>query len=104
METLMIPMLNQSVMVSALAADMLAMSEKSCFISVMKDQVSDVSEPENDDYFDELSEIMNGSVNSDDLDCDEDLPDLKQYRTDFSVAVTGIHIPYTVNNQKIVLF
>ena len=54
METLMIPMLNQSVMVSALAADMLAMSEKSCFISVMKDQVSDVSEPENDDYFDEL--------------------------------------------------
>ena len=47
---------------------------------------------------------MNGSVNSDDLDCDEDLPDLKEYRTDFSVAVTGIHIPYTVNNQKIVLF
>ena len=42
------------------------------------DQISDISEPENDAYFDELS------VNSDDidLDSDQDLPDkIKEWTT-----------------------
>ena len=66
-------MLDQSVMASVIAEDRLEASSVSVNTMVVNDRVDELSFTEDDDYFGELSEIINGT-NTEDAVVDVEVP------------------------------